>query len=55
MAVNTNNRGSRRKKPVTIVLSQEEWQNLADFGKRYGLLPTAAARRLIIEGLLFHQ
>ena len=55
MAVNTNNRGNKRKKPVTIVMSQEEWQNLADYGRRYGLPPTAAARRLINEGLLFHQ
>ena len=55
MGVNTNNRGSKRKKPVTIVMTQDEWQNLAKYGTRYGLTPTAAARRLINEGLLFHQ
>jgi len=55
MAVNTNNRGNRRKKQLTLVMTQDEWQNLAEYGTRYGLTPTAAARRLINEGLLFHQ
>ena len=55
MGVNTANRGNKRKKCVTIVLSEEEWQRLAQYGKHYDLTPTAAGRRLIIEGLNFHQ
>ena len=55
MGSNTANRGNKRKKCVTIVLSEDEWQKLAKYGKHYDLAPTAAARRLIIEGLTFHQ
>ena len=44
----------KRDKPVTIVLSADEWQSLADYGNHYGLKPTSAARRLINEGLSFH-
>jgi hypothetical protein len=55
MAVNTNNRGNKRKKCVTIVLSEEEWQNMADYGKRYGLAPTAAGRRLLNQALIYFQ
>ena len=45
----------KRDKCVTIVLSTDEWQKLANYGTSYGLAPTAAARRLINEGLSFHQ
>ena len=55
MGTNTANRGNPRKKAVTIKLSEDEWQKLAMYGKHYGLTPTAAARRLVIEGLTFHQ
>ena len=55
MGSNTANRGNKRKKCVTIVLSEDEWQKLAMYGKHYDLTPTAAARRLVIEGLTFHQ
>ena len=55
MPSNTANRGNPRKKPVTIVLTADEWQQLAKYGTRYGLTPTAGARRLINEGLAFHQ
>lgn len=55
MGQNTANRGNPRKKPVTIVLTADEWQRLAKYATRYGLAPTAGARRLINEGLAFHQ
>ena len=55
MGLNTANRGNKRKKPVTVVLSEDEWQALASYGRNYGLAPTAAARRLINEGISFHQ
>ena len=55
MGINTANRGNKRRRCVTVVLSDDEWQNLATYGKNYDLAPTTAARRLINEGLLFHQ
>ena len=45
----------KREKCVTIVLSTDEWQKLADYGNRFDIKPTTAARRLINEGLSFHQ
>jgi phage terminase small subunit len=53
--VNTNNLGNKRKKNVCVALSEDEWQKLVTYGTHYGLSPTAASRRLINEGLLFHQ
>ena len=50
-----NNRGNKRRKPVTIVLSEDEWKQLAKYGNYFDLSPTAAGRRLIMEGLNFHQ
>ena len=55
MGQNKANRGNPRKKPVTIVLTADEWQQLAKYSTRYNLAPTAGARRLINEGLAFHQ
>ena len=55
MGVNSANRGRMRPKTVNIRLSDDEWQTLATYGKNYDLAPAAAARRLINEGLLFHQ
>ena len=55
MGQNTANRGNPRKKCVTIVLSEDEWNDLARYGRNYDLTPTAAGRRLINEGLVFHR
>lgn len=55
MGQNTANRGNPRKKQITIALTEDEWGQLARYGKNYDLTPTAAGRRLINEGLVFHQ
>lgn len=55
MASNTANRGNKRQKCISVVLSNEEWEKLQAYGKHYGLTRTAAGRKLINEGLLFHQ
>ena len=49
------NRRPARKKCVTIALSEDEWQSLADYGNKFQLKPTEAARRLIKTGILFDQ
>ena len=53
MGSNTANRGNKRKKCVTIVLSEEEWQAMANYGKPFGLSPTAAGRRLLTQALIY--